>query len=695
MYVVGIDIGGTFTDLLAINVANHKHTAKKVLTTPHDPSVGVMQIFNDMLEELNISADIVENVIHATTLVTNTLIERKGAKTALITSKGFRDILEIGREWRYDLYDLFIEMPEPLVPRNLRYEVPERILYDGSIHESLDLVQAAELIDRINSEEIEAIAVSFLHSYRNNSHEQRVEELITEKLPGVPVSLSSECIPEIREYERTSTTVVNAYTQPITKNYLSRLQKMLNAQGYKKKSYFIMLSSGGIAMREIAEKFPSRIVESGPAAGAIFSTFIGQLKKTKSLLSFDMGGTTAKICMIEDGTPRITTDFEIARVYRFKKGSGLPLNLPVIDMIEIGTGGGSKAAIDELGLMKVGPHSAGSEPGPICYDRGGEDPTVTDSDLLLGYLNPEFFLGGQMKLNLAKTKRIVKEKIADPLQVDLTKAAYGIRQVADEDMANAARVYAAEKGLDYKNFTMIAFGGQGPNHGQSICRLLGIKELIIPFRAGVASAFGMLVSPISFDMVRSYVCRFDNIDLAYLNSIFSSMELEGRELLKSAGVEEDDIRITRMFDGRYVGQGHEITVNLPLGEFSAKHLSDARAAFEAEYKRIFYRVNKDSKIEGLSWRVVATGPKPISDFAKLSMLENMAPEQVIKGKRKAYSPQIEGFEMYTVYDRYGLSPGMEIQGPAIIEEMESTSVIGYSDTAYVDEYNNLIVKIRD
>jgi N-methylhydantoinase A len=652
-----------------------------------------MKIFNEALEDLHISGESVENIIHGTTLVTNTLIERKGEKTALITTKGFRDVLEIGREKRYDLYDISIEMPEPLVPRNLRYEMEERTFFDGSILTPLEIQQADTVIESLVSEKIGAVAVCFLHSYRNDEHEVKLRKIIGQKIPGLSISLSSECIPEIREYERMSTTVINAYTQPVTKNYLQRIQNSLREVGYKRGNFFVMLSSGGITTREVAEKFPCRIAESGPAAGAILSSFYGERKKRNKILSFDMGGTTAKICLIEDGKPSVTTDFEVARVYRFKKGSGLPLKLPVIDMIEIGAGGGSIAKIDEMGLLKVGPESAGANPGPVCYDLGGDHPTVTDADLLLGYLNPSHFLGGKMVLDREKSKKILKERLADRLGMSVMKAAYGIRRVVDENMANAARVYAVEKGLDYKAFSMIAFGGQGPNHGYSLAKLLDIKEIIIPPKAGVGSALGFLVSPISFDMVRSYLSPLQKIDLNHLNALFEEMEREGKGLLESAGVPEAEIRIIRTSDMRYVGQGHEISVTLPQGEFTEKSLDEIYKSFAIEYERIFHRVNPEVDIEGLNWRIVAVGPRPISEIKKVAA-ENTNSEKALKGIRKAYSAERDDFIDFHVYDRYRLLSGMKVEGTAIIEETESTSIIGSDGSAEVDEYQNLIIKIN-
>lgn len=652
-----------------------------------------MKVFKEALDDLHISGERVENIIHGTTLVTNTLIERKGEKTALITTKGFRDVLEIRREKRYDLYDISIEMPEPLVPRNLRFEMQERTRFDGSILTPLDLQQVETVIERLVLEKIGAVAVCFLHSYRNNEHEVKLKEVIGQRIPGLSISLSSECIPEIREYERMSTTVINAYTQPVTKNYLNRIQNSLRELGYKRDSFFVMLSSGGITTREVAEKFPCRIAESGPAAGAILSSFYGKRKKRNKILSFDMGGTTAKICLIEDGKPSVTTDFEVARVYRFKKGSGLPLKLPVIDMIEIGAGGGSIAKIDEMGLLKVGPESAGANPGPVCYDLGGEHPTVTDADLLLGYLNSSHFLGGKMVLDMEKSKTIIRKRLADPLGMSVMKAAYGIRRVVDENMANVARVYAVEKGLDYKAFSLIAFGGQGPNHGYSLAKLLDIKEIIIPPKAGVGSALGFLVSPISFDMVRTYLSPLQKIDIDHLNALFEEMETEGKGLLESAGVPEEKIQIIRTSDMRYVGQGHEISVTLPQGEFAEKSLNEIYKLFAIEYERIFHRVNLEVDIEGLNWRVIAVGPRPIAEIKKATA-ENTNSEKALKGTRKAYSAERDDFIDFHVYDRYSLLSGMEIEGPAIIEETESTSIIGSDGSAEVDEYQNLIIKIK-
>jgi N-methylhydantoinase A len=692
MYIVGIDIGGTFTDLMAINLETQEQIAKKTLTTPSDPSVGVMRIFEEMIEDWGISGGEVENVIHGTTLVTNTVIEKKGAKTALITTKGFRDVLEIGRESRYELYDWSIEIPKPIVPRNQRFEVEERILGDGSILIPLDSQQAESVVDLIKSKGVGAVAICLLHAYINDSHEAKLKELVAEKMPSVSISLSSECVPEIREFERMSTTVINAYTQPITKSYLSRIQESLNGLGYKKKSYFVMLSSGGITTREVAEKFPCRILESGPAAGAILASFQGTLKNMDKVISFDMGGTTAKICLIEDGKPFVCSDFEAARIYRFKKGSGYPIRLPVIDMIEIGAGGGSIARIDDMGLLKVGPESAGSDPGPICYDLGGEEPTVTDADLLLGYLNPDYFLGGKMALNLEKTRKVIKEKLADPLGIDVTKAAWGIRRVVDENMANATRVYAVEKGLDYKAFSMIAFGGQGPNHGFTLAKLLSLGEIVIPMRAGVASALGFLVSPIAFDLVRTNLMPLQKIETGVINSLLEGMEEEGKSHLKSAGVREGQIQVIRTCDMRYVGQGHEIAVGLPLGRLSKDSIDEIYRSFTAEYEKIYHRTNPLMDVEGLNWRVTVVGPRPVSQMKKAAFQEDYGVDKAIKGRRKAYSPDDEAFIDFQVFDRYRLKPGMRLEGPAIVEETESTSIIGPGAIAEVDEYENLVIK---
>jgi N-methylhydantoinase A len=678
--------------MVATHLETNERQSFKTLTTHKDPSEGVESVFKDFLSQTGVSGEEVDMVIHATTLVTNTLIERKGAKTALVTTKGFKDVIEIGREWRFDMYDLDIEPPIPLVERQNRFEVQERVNAKGQVVTSLNPEDMDGVVRKIKHQGIESVAVCFLHSFLEGRHEREVKDYLEKQVPDLSVSLSCECLPEIREYERMSTTAINAYTQPTTEKYLRKLAQKLSSKGYERDDFFVMLSNGGITSSTIAQRYPCRFVESGPAAGAIGSAHVGRLIGKNNILSFDMGGTTAKLCVIEEGVPHLTTDFEVDRVYRFRKGSGLPLRLPVIDMIEIGAGGGSIARVNDMNLLKVGPSSAGSEPGPICYDHGGEEPTVTDADLVLGYLNPDFFLGGRMKLNMEKSRRIMREELADPLGLDLTRAAWGVRQVIDENMASAARVYAAEKGIGYDDYTMIGFGGQGPVHSFTLGRLLRVKEIIIPFQAGVGSALGLLVSPVKFDLVRSYLGKLIDLDMDYLNDIFRRMEEEALELVNSAGVSPSEATITRSADMRYYGQGHEINAPIPGGVLTEGSLDDIRRNFSAEYMRKHHRLNKELEIEGISWRVEVTGPPKISGDPQGSVREQQT-GTAWKGKRKAYSPEHGCYVDFDIYDREKLGQGEKIKGPAIIEENESTTVVGCNDSLEVGFAGALVLNL--
>ncbi|MCS6924733.1 MAG: hydantoinase/oxoprolinase family protein, partial [Candidatus Binatia bacterium] len=518
-YRVGVDIGGTFTDIFLLAEGGGTMAISKVLTTPRDPAVAVVEGLRDLLVEQGIAPAAVHHLVHGTTLITNAIIERKGAKTGLITTKGFRDALEIGRERRYDIYDISLENPEPLVPRFLRREVNERLDNTGNVVTPLDPDEALAVIRSLVNDGIEALAVCLLHSFRNPTHELSIKKLAADHFPHLACSVSCEVVPEIREYERTSTTVANVYVKPLAQRYLNKLNADLRSLGIPR-DIFVMLSNGGITSCGVAGEYPIRLIESGPAAGALAASFYSLQQQLDRVISFDMGGTTAKICLIERGKPFLTTDFEAARVYRFKKGSGLPLKVPVIEMIEIGAGGGSIARVDKLGLLKVGPDSAGAEPGPACYDRGGEEPTVTDADVVLGYLSPDYFLGGKMRLNVQKARRAIEEKIARPLGVDLVRAAWGIHQVVNENMANAARMHLVEKGRDPRGYSLIAFGGAGPVHAYRVAERLKLTTVVCPLAAGVTSAFGMLTAPLAFDFVQSYVTPLADLDFALLDRMF-------------------------------------------------------------------------------------------------------------------------------------------------------------------------------
>ena len=685
---VGIDIGGTFTDLVLIDDASGERAIGKVLTTPDDPSEAVEQGLRGLLEREDVDASQLKTIIHGTTLVTNALIERRGTATALLTTEGFRDAVAIGTEHRYDMYDIFLEKPEPLVPRSLRYGVRERVLDDGSVLRDLDEEQVRAIAGELLERGIGAVAVSFLHGYRNPVHEQRVAEILAEEAPGVAVSLSSEVSPEIREYERTSTTIANVYVRPLVERYLQRLEERLRRLGFDG-SFYVMLSNGGTASVETACRFPVRLLESGPAAGALAAAFYGETAGFSEVLSFDMGGTTAKACLIDGGEPLTNTDFEVARVYRFKKGSGLPVKTSVIEMIEIGAGGGSIARVGPLGLPKIGPESAGADPGPACYGRGGEEPTVTDADLLLGYLDPDFFLGGRMRLDYRAAEKAMR-KVSNALGVDPLKAAWGVHQVVDENMANAARVHAVERGKDPRKYLLLAFGGAGPVHAHRVARALGVPGFVAPLGAGTASAFGFLCAPLSFDLARSLYGRLDELDWDAANAALAEMEEEGRELLRASRVADEDVLVRRLGEMRYVGQGHEVGVKLPEGTLGPDDVGGISAGYREEYRRLYGREGPDVPLEAITWRVEVSAPRP-EILQEERGGDPRALDEARKGKREIYLPEKDGFAAVPVYDRYRLDPGAAFDGPAVVEERESTVIVGPDSRAEVDGSRNLIV----
>jgi N-methylhydantoinase A len=684
----GVDIGGTFTDLILIDDVSGELTVGKILTTPADPSRAVADVLSEALQRAGAQPAAVEHVIHGTTLVTNAVIERKGARTALLTTKGYRDAYEIAREHRYDLYDLFLEMPTPLVPRYLRLEVNERVYADGSIAQAPDPQEVARLVGELRDKDIEAVAVCFIHSYANPVHERLVGDIIREIAPEMRVSLSSEVVPEIREYERTSTTVVNVYVQGLVEDYLAELVRRLHELGIQGE-LLLMMSSGGISTVETASRFPLRLLESGPAGGALASAYFGKLAKVNDMLAFDMGGTTAKLCVIEDGQPLTSTEFEVDRKYRFKAGSGLPVKVPVVELIEIGAGGGSIARVDSLGLLKVGPDSAGADPGPACYGRGGTLPTVTDADLLLGYLDPDFFLGGKLQLDPNAAERAIADNVADRLGMSPIRAAWGIHQLVNEGMASAARVHAIERGKDPRSLPLFAFGGAGPGHGFGVARVLHSPRLIVPFGAGVTSAFGFLTAPLAFDFVRSYVAQLDAADWSHVNAILDDMTQQGEAILSRSGVAESDRHFIRQADVRYAGQGHEIRIDLPIGSLGPSSLGPIRETFETVYRSLFGRTGPEVPLEAVSWRVIASGPKP-----SVQLNASASPgRNPVKGERPVYFPEWEEHRPVPVYDRYVLAPDTRIDGPAIIEERESTTVVGPDAQIEVDSARNLVVNL--
>ena len=677
---IGADIGGTFTDIV-LSDWNGGLKVHKLLTTPAQPDDAVVA---GTLTIVEAGLDSLRHLIHGTTLFTNALIERKGAKTALITTLGFRDAIEIGREHRYDMYDLYMQRPDPIAPRYLRFEVDERISVDGTIHTPLVELGLDAIIDELDTHDVEAVAISLLHSYVNPIHEQRIGQILKSRRPGLAVTLSSDVVPEIREYERTSTALANVYVQRTAERYLGRLHQRLQEAGHQGE-LFVMQSSGGISSIDTATRFPIRLVESGPAAGALAAAHYGAGLGIADLLSFDMGGTTAKACVIAGGKPLISPEFEVDRQYQFKKGSGLPVKVPVIEMIEIGTGGGSIARIDRLGRLQVGPDSAGARPGPACYGLDGNDPTVTDADLVLGYLDPGFFLGGTMDLDLNAAKTAITEKIAKPLGLNLHQAAYGIHQLANENMASAARIHAIERGHNIARFPVFAYGGAGPVHAFGVARILRSPSIIYPLCAGVMSAIGFLTAPLAIDLVRSRPGPFEDYDWDQAIAAINSMKAEGRATLGKS-IDEASLSFSLIADMRYRKQGYEIRVpvqDLNLGPHMAGEL---QKRFETAYAAIYGHTVPNTPIDIISWRLTASGPKPDFRPPPHQGSANTAP----KGYRKAYLPDQKRMEDMPVYDRYTLPAQTTLSGPAIIEERESTVVINGPAEFRIDGFGNLI-----
>jgi N-methylhydantoinase A len=688
---VGIDIGGTFTDLFLAR-DDQATACYKLLTTPGDPSEAMLQGLDQLMKEQGLHMEDCSVIIHGTTLVTNAIIERKGARTGLITTEGFRDILEMGREIRYDIYDLEIERPRPLVPRNLRWGLKERMSADGRILVDLDEGSARDIVHRMTREGIEAVGVSFLHAYRNPVHELKMREILREHHPDLFVSLSSEVVPAIREYERTSTTVANAYVQPLVGNYLERLQGRLAEAGFCGQ-LFLMMSNGGVMAPEVARKYPVRMLESGPAAGAIGAAYLTRWSHDKRVMSFDMGGTTAKTCLIDDGEPMIAPEFEAARVGRFKKGSGLPIQIPAIEMIEIGAGGGSIARVDDLGLLKVGPESAGAAPGPACYGLGGKDPTVTDADLVLGYLNPDYFLGGKMRLHPEAAAEAIREKIAKPLGIDVLRAAWGIHEVVCENMAIASRIHTLERGRDPRSYGMLAMGGAGPVHAVRVAQKLGLERITMPASAGVFSALGMLVAPLSFDDVRTRYMILEEADVESGRSIFEEMEEEGIRQLATFGISRDQVAVQRSADMRYRGQGHEIKVFLPGGTVDREWIQKACQAFDEAYRTIYHRTLEGIPVEVVNWRSVVSSP--MSGMPRETLASRFSNLNIVpKGYRPVFFPDPQEKIPCPVYERHPLLPGTQLEGPAVIEELESTAIIHPGDRVEIDKAGNLIVILK-
>jgi N-methylhydantoinase A len=686
-YALAVDIGGTFTDVV-LRASDGQVWVDKVLTTYHDLLEGFFTGVDTVLGRAGVKPGEVDDVVvHATTVVTNALIERKGPKTALLTTAGFRDVLTIRDEYRYDMYDPQIEFPPPLVPRELTFGVDERTRADGSITKRVDPAQIRELAATLEAAGVVSVAVALLNAYRNGENERAVGEALRAALPELYISLSSEVTPQIREYPRTSTTAINAYTAPIAQPYLSRMSTVLKERGFPN-APMVMLSNGGVIGVGIAGRFPVRMIESGPAAGALAATYYADALGLDRLLSFDMGGTTAKACMIEDGSPLVTGLFEVDRKYRFKHGSGFPVTIPAIDMIEIGAGGGSIASCDAMKLLKVGPRSAGSTPGPVCYGRGGEDICVTDADLALGLLDAENFLGGDMKLD-ARAMQSRLGKLADQLNVSPADAAAGIYQIVGETMASAARAHAADRGVDYRGMTLLAFGGAGPLHACYVAELLGSTRVIVPPQASVLSAFGMLVTPVRYDLVIGALGRLDAIDWDVAAARFEEMITTGRQALLEAGVAAKDISFVFGGDMRYFGQGNEVTIEFPDDPRKARDVRQVREVFDRAYEAQYGIRLPDNAVEVVSWRLTIRGPSIIRKTSTKLAAQPGKP----KGERKVHLGDRGSKDVsYAVYARTSLAAKQVVAGPALVEERETTTVILPGWTATVHESGCLIAE---
>lgn len=688
-YAIGLDIGGTFTDLVLLDATGSQYV-HKLLTTPADPAEAALQGIRELLERERVGVDQLDLLVHSTTLVTNALIQQHGTPTGLLTTRGFRDVLEMRHEHRYDIYDLFIDWPAPLVPRNWRRSINERITRDGDVLTAPDEAEVHEQVDFLVNEGIQALAVSFINSYKNPVHEYRVAEIVRNRYPDLPVTISSDVAPVIREYERTSTAVADAYIRPLAQEYLARMDQGLTDLGFRG-NFFLMLSGGGTASVASAREYPIRLVESGPAGGAQAAALYGQLTGQDAVMSFDMGGTTAKICIIEDGEPTVVNQLEVARTQRFRTGSGIPLVVPSVELLEIGAGGGSIARADALGLLKVGPDSAGADPGPACYGRGGLDPTVTDANLVLGYLDPGYFLGGQMSLDLDAARAAVGA-VGQSLGMSVEETAWGVHGIVNENMAQAARTHLLEKNWDPRWLTLVAFGGAGPAHAASIAGLLGATRVLYPLGAGAASALGSLAAPLSFQFTQSLPGVLDDLDWAKVRALYQEMEERGRQALAEAHVSPDDVRFVRHADIRIYGQIHEMLVEVPDGELNETSIATLTDSFATRYRNRYSRFDTSAVLEAVNWKLTAQGPARQLDLNR-AFDSATSTDQARKGTRKAFFGGVAGYLDVPVYDRYQLIPGACIEGPAIVEEREATVIIQPESTATVDSYWNLVADL--
>ena len=693
-YRIGIDIGGTFTDFAVFNLENGKVSTYKNLTTPARPAEAVFNGLDVMFLRDKVQPQLIEAVIHGTTLITNAVIERKGSTVGMVTTAGFSDVIDMGLESRYDMFDLRIDYPKALVARANRREVSERVLYDGSVETALDLVQVKSAIRMLVEErEIEALAVCLLHSYARPDHERQIRDIAVDLYPNLYVSLSSDVYPDIREYPRWTTTCINAYTQPVFDRYLGEIENGLNKRSISA-PLFIMTSNGGTVTPSIARKFPVRALESGPAAGVLMSALHGRNLQQKNLLSFDMGGTTAKGALVNNGEALKRYEIEVARIHDFKQGSGLLAKIPVIDMIEIGSGGGSIAVIDSRGLLAFGPQSAGADPGPACYNLGGREPTLTDANLVLGYLDEGSPLGGDFKVFRGNASEAIEEKIARKLDLTLARSAWGIHDIINEGIAKAFRIHASERGFDYRDCSMVAFGGSGPIHALEVARKLRIPQVIFPVGAGVMSAIGLLASPLSFEEVQFRHVFLEELVCEEFEENFRALEKKVSTTLVASGVPIDQIHSNFLLDMRYSGQGYTIEVPIPDSKALGSIFPSLKELFEEQYSTVYSQVDLNSSVEITTWKVNASGPSPAfpSGYKTWEDESNTAKEETMT--RKVYFREKDDYFVTTVVKRASIEPGATLQGPLIIEELETTVVIPPECVVTVDNELNLIARFN-
>ena len=684
-YRLAVDIGGTFTDIVLELGGTRSST--KVLTTHAAPDDGVIQGISEVLRSAGAQPAELQILLHGTTLATNALIERKGARTAFVTTAGFRDILEMGFEKRFAQYNLDACKPAPLVPRTRRYTVPERMAASGQVVQELDHGAVKNVAKLMHSHGVDAVAIGFLHAYLHPRHEREAAEIIAQAMPDASVCLSSEVCPEMREYERFSTTVANAYIRPLMAGYLGRLQQRLYALGLRCPT-FLMMSGGGLSTLEQAMRIPIRLVESGPAGGAILAADIAASRGIDAVLAFDMGGTTAKVCLIEDGKPDRSRRFEVAREYRDMKGSGLPLRIPVIEMIEIGAGGGSKARIDSMQRISVGPDSAGSDPGPVAYGLGGTSPTVTDANLILGKLDPMMFAGGRMVLDAAAAGAAIQRAIGDPLGLDGSWPAAGIVEIVEENMANAAQVHAIERGREPAEYTMIAFGGGAPLHAARLAQKLGIDQIIVPVGAGVGSAIGFLRAPVSYQVVRSYRSTLGDANLLSLNALLDEMICEAMDVVRD-GAADKPLKQERLVELRYLGQGHELSISLPDRALCSNDLGTLRHTFETLYHKIYGLTMPDASVECVSWSItVGTAAQASANVSAAVEHRPIAADRT----RPVYDAGAGEMIDYGLYQRCHLEAGDYFSGPAIIVEQETSTVVPEGFRVCVDTGGALVLR---